>query len=83
MLLEYSACQSIWTNGDSTLHQLTPCLEPMLVLYSEVCDVSQAVEANRGDLVEQLVQSKAQLQARDGNGNTALHLAVRCKVELY
>ena len=42
----------------------------------------QAVEANRGDLVEQLVQSKAQLQARDGNGNTALHLAVRCKVEL-
>ena len=42
----------------------------------------QAVEANRGDVVERLVQSRAQLKVRDGNGNTALHLAMRCKVWL-
>lgn len=45
--------------------------------------VMQAVEANRGDVVEHLVQSKAQLKARDSQGNTALHLAVRCKVSLH
>ena len=42
----------------------------------------QAVEANRVDVVERLAQSRAQLKARDGNGNTALHLAMRCKVWL-
>lgn len=42
----------------------------------------QAVAENREDVVKRLAQSNAKLTALDGHGNTALHLAVRCKVVL-